>query len=288
MLADRRRLRLIPRCGATSSGRRSSARPPSVGRPGSRSRARHVLRHVSLHLERGPNVVKRCCRAERDPVRRTAPLRVAVRVPLDPSGFAQHGSEEVALERRSRRGGLRRERRVSVGSFIARLGFRHDVESGEHRDGSERHHQVGPQRGAERGRHGPSVPEGEGPARGELARAYSAATALAALASRLLRRAAVRLCTMPLLVALSSARLTSRERSRAASASPSTIAACTRFCEVLSAERTALLRSRRTSFCLFRLICDLMFAIRRPAYQRVRAARRPRAAPLPARTMDGQ
>ena len=46
---------------------------------------------------------------------------------------------------------------------------------------------------------------------------------------------------------------------------PSATAASTFLCEVFSDERTALLRSWRTSFCLFRLICDLMLAIRPPS-----------------------
>ena len=71
-----------------------------------------------------------------------------------------------------------------------------------------------------------------------------------------------------------------------ACASPSAIAACTFFCEVFRAVRTALLRSRRTSFCLFRLICDLMFAI--SADQRTSAAPGGSRRPRRARTMGSR
>src|SRR6266550_6388494 len=75
---------------------------------------------------------------------------------------------------------------------------------------------------------------------------------------------------MPLLAALSSARAASRLCADAASASPSATAAWTFLVAVLSAVRAALLRSARTRFCLFRLICDLMLAIGRAVYQRPR------------------
>ena len=80
------------------------------------------------------------------------------------------------------------------------------------------------------------------------------ATELAALASRLLRRAAVRLCTMPLATALSSERAASRCWVVAASASPDPIAVRTFFVDVLRAVRTVLFRSERFSFWRFRLI----------------------------------
>jgi hypothetical protein len=84
---------------------------------------------------------------------------------------------------------------------------------------------------------------------------------LTALARRLLRRAAVRLCTMPLATALSSARAASRCWTTAASTSPVAIALRTFFVDVLRAVRTVLLRSPRLAFWRFRLICDLMFAM---------------------------
>src|SRR5207253_11183373 len=91
---------------------------------------------------------------------------------------------------------------------------------------------------------------------------YGAEVLLAAFASRLFFRAAVRLCRTPLLAALSSARAASRWRATAVSASPSPTAAWTFLIDVLSALRTVVLRSWRLSFCLLRLICDLMFAMR--------------------------
>jgi hypothetical protein len=72
--------------------------------------------------------------------------------------------------------------------------------------------------------------------------------AATALASRDLRRAAVRLWIMPLAAALSSERLASRARARAVSPSPSSAAARAFLASVFSAERTALLRTRATSF----------------------------------------
>ena len=59
----------------------------------------------------------------------------------------------------------------------------------------------------------------------------------------------------------------------AASASPSAMADWTFFVEVFSEVRTALFRSCRTRFCLFRLICDLMFAIRPISLPAARARR---------------
>ena len=85
---------------------------------------------------------------------------------------------------------------------------------------------------------------------------------MAALARRDLRRAAVRLWIAPFEAALSSARAASRAREVAVSASPSVAAARTFFVAVFNAVRTALFRSVRFAFVLFRLICDLMLAIR--------------------------
>ncbi len=76
-----------------------------------------------------------------------------------------------------------------------------------------------------------------------LADAIRAATALAALVRRLLRRAAVFLWTMPLLAALSKAREASRASACAVSASPSATAECAFLVEVFSEVRTALFRS---------------------------------------------
>ena len=98
--------------------------------------------------------------------------------------------------------------------------------------------------------------------------AYSEPARFAALARRDLCRAAVRLWTMPLDAALSSARLASRARVWATSPSPSTMAVETFLDAVFSEVRTALLRWRRFSFCLFRLIWDLMFAMGDRVYQR--------------------
>src|SRR5439155_7801672 len=77
---------------------------------------------------------------------------------------------------------------------------------------------------------------------------------------------------MPLLAALSRARAASRLCASAVSPSPSATAACTFLVAVLSDVRADLLRSARTLFCLFRLICDLMLAIGRGVYQRPRLA----------------
>lgn len=91
-----------------------------------------------------------------------------------------------------------------------------------------------------------------------------------ALASRDLRRAAVRLWSTPLEAALSSALEASRARVWAEAGSLS-IAVRTFLVEVFSEERTALFRAADRSFCLLRLIWDLVFAIGRGVYQPVRA-----------------
>ena len=89
-----------------------------------------------------------------------------------------------------------------------------------------------------------------------------------AFARRPLRRAAVRLCTMPLPAALSRARAASRWRAVASSASPAATLVPTFFVEVFRAVRTALVRSARLAFCRLRLIWDLMLAMSGRVYQR--------------------
>src|SRR6266540_5052560 len=85
------------------------------------------------------------------------------------------------------------------------------------------------------------------------------AAALAARASRDLRRAAARLCKAPLATALSSPR-EARWNTAWTSVSSDVAAERTFLASVFNAVRTALLRRRRPSFCRLRLICDLMFA----------------------------
>src|SRR5579862_4365452 len=82
-------------------------------------------------------------------------------------------------------------------------------------------------------------------------------------ASRDLRRAAWFLWITPLLAALSS-RLTARRASSSAFSAPSSAAVVAALVRVFSSERTALLRTRRASFCLLRLIWLLMLATRCP------------------------
>src|SRR5260370_846624 len=86
----------------------------------------------------------------------------------------------------------------------------------------------------------------------------------------------------PLLVALSRPRKAVRMASVAVSASPASAASRNLRTWVFRDDRTALLRRRAFSFCLLRLIWDLMFATRKPRYGirywggRPRAASRPR------------
>src|SRR5258706_8404953 len=68
----------------------------------------------------------------------------------------------------------------------------------------------------------------------------------------------------PLLTALSRAREASRRSVAAASASPLAAFSLNLRTAVFSDDLTALLRTRRFSFCLLRLIWDLMFATRGP------------------------
>src|SRR5689334_11441487 len=79
-----------------------------------------------------------------------------------------------------------------------------------------------------------------------------------------LRFAAWFLWITPLLAALSRLRLASCMASTAASVSPASAAAWNLRTLVFSDDLTALLRCLAFSFCLLRLICDLMFATRKP------------------------
>src|SRR3982751_1259850 len=79
-----------------------------------------------------------------------------------------------------------------------------------------------------------------------------------------LRLAAWFLWMTPLLAALSSLRDASRSSVSAAVASPDWTASLNLRIAVFSDDFTDLLRSRRFSFCLLRLIWDLMFATRGP------------------------
>src|SRR5262245_60403139 len=79
-----------------------------------------------------------------------------------------------------------------------------------------------------------------------------------------LRFAAWFLWMTPLLTALSSLRDASCSSTVAASVSPVAAVSLNLRTAVLSEDFTDLLRSRRFSFCLLRLIWDLMFATRRP------------------------
>src|SRR4051812_42859961 len=93
----------------------------------------------------------------------------------------------------------------------------------------------------------------------------------------------------PLLAALSSSREAVRRCDCAVAASPLSAASRKRRTAVFSSDFTALLRSRRRSFCPMRLICDLMLAT--PDLPQVGTSRKdgkqpPRlpAPPRPART----
>ena len=77
-----------------------------------------------------------------------------------------------------------------------------------------------------------------------------------------LRLAAWFLWMTPLLAALSSLTAAARMARVAASRSPASAASRNLRTEVFSSDLTALLRCRAFSFCLFRLIWDLMFATR--------------------------
>src|SRR5690606_9304345 len=79
-----------------------------------------------------------------------------------------------------------------------------------------------------------------------------------------LRFAAWFLWMTPLLAALSSFFDASRMSTVACSVSPASAASRNLRMAVFNDDFTDLLRSRRFSFCLLRLICDLMFATRRP------------------------
>ncbi len=98
----------------------------------------------------------------------------------------------------------------------------------------------------------------------DQARDQASAWSLArCLTSRDLRRAAWFLWMTPLLAALSS-RLMARRVSSSTFSSPCSAAAVTTLVRVFSSERTALLRRRRFSFCLLRLIWLLMLATKVP------------------------
>src|SRR5215472_536720 len=84
-----------------------------------------------------------------------------------------------------------------------------------------------------------------------------------------LRLAAWFLWMTPLLTALSSFTYAARMVWVAFSASPASAASRNCRTDVLSADLTALLRWRAFSFCLLRLICDLIFATRVPRYDLV-------------------
>src|SRR5271169_790051 len=79
-----------------------------------------------------------------------------------------------------------------------------------------------------------------------------------------LRFAACFLWITPLLAALSRSRVAARMAAAAASASPASAASRNLRTLVFSVDLTALLRCLAFSFCLLRLICDLMFATRKP------------------------
>src|SRR5215510_15253829 len=86
----------------------------------------------------------------------------------------------------------------------------------------------------------------------------------ARLAMADLRFAAWFLWMTPLLAALSRLRQASRMATAAASASPASAASRNLRTLVFSDDLTALLRCLAFSFCLLRLIWDLMFATRKP------------------------
>src|SRR5580692_903622 len=81
-----------------------------------------------------------------------------------------------------------------------------------------------------------------------------------------LRLAAWFLWITPLLAALSSLTEAARMARVASSAFPASAASRNLRTEVFSSDLTALLRRRAFSFCLLRLIWDLIFATRMPRY----------------------
>src|SRR5262249_890436 len=83
----------------------------------------------------------------------------------------------------------------------------------------------------------------------------------------------------PLLAAWSSLRDASRSRVSAAALSPALTASLNLRMAVFRDDFTDLLRRRRFSFCLLRLICDLMFATRQPRPGRSGLGWRPGASP---------
>src|SRR5262249_51389104 len=130
----------------------------------------------------------------------------------------------------------------------------------------------GGQRGGERAgaaggrwRPAPWWPAGRArPATGPAASQGQDWSSAARLAMADLRFAAWFLWITPLLAALSRLRLASRMASTAASVSPASAASRNLRTLVFSDDLTALLRCLAFSFCLLRLICDLMFATRKP------------------------
>ena len=88
-----------------------------------------------------------------------------------------------------------------------------------------------------------------------------------------LRFAAWLLWMTPLLAALSSCRHAARSATPVSSMSPASAASRNFLMDVFSEDLTALLRSLAFSFCLLRLIWDLMFATRKPRSRFVPLAR---------------
>src|ERR1700757_238502 len=86
-----------------------------------------------------------------------------------------------------------------------------------------------------------------------------------------LRLAAWFLWMTPLLTALSSLMLAARIAASAASALPASAASRNLRIAVFSSDLTALLRRRAFSFCLLRLIWDLMFATKEASEFRKRS-----------------
>src|ERR1700730_7310621 len=75
----------------------------------------------------------------------------------------------------------------------------------------------------------------------------------------------------PLLAALSSCRQATRSATPASSVLPDSAVSRNLLMDVFSEDLTALLRSLAFSFCLLRLIWDLIFATRKPRSRSVRA-----------------
>src|SRR3954468_2995856 len=114
-------------------------------------------------------------------------------------------------------------------------------------------------RSPEPGQHNNAVPA-RGARRRDARQNYLACSSAARLAIADLRLAAWFLWMTPLLAALSSLRSATRSCVVVASVSPESAASRNLRISVLSSDLTALLRRRAFSFCLFRLIWDLMFA----------------------------